>query len=415
MIQNTSQLTARKITLITFVLGLLSSFAPFSVDMYLSALPALADSFHTDIENAQLTLSSFFFGLAIGQLFYGPLIDRFGRRRLLLGGVGLYCVTSLLCIFVSTIEGFIALRFMQAVGGCAGMIITRAIIRDLFDESRSAHALSMIMLIQGMGPVLAPVMGSYILHYYSWKAIFIFLSFLGFVSVLLTFWSIPETLPVEKRSKHKLLHVFKIFKSLLSDRKFIVPTLSISFAFAIIFIYISASSFVFMEMFELSKTQYAWLFAMNAMGMIVFNKVNTILLKHFKPRQLFVSAIGFETIFSLALLAAGLIGQLWFIMLCLFFCVAIMPIIGANGVAVAMANSGKYAGSASSLMGVFQFSIASLVSLIASFLHDGTAVPMTGLIFLSALMALFMLLFAPKGWLKSKRVPVKNMEETLGF
>lgn len=380
---------------LTMILGALTAFAPFATDMYLSSFSSIANSLHADLGEVQITLSVFFFGLAMGQLFYGPLIDRFGRRKPLLAGIAVFMVTSLLIVMAPDIATFTGLRLLQALGGCAGMIVSRAIIRDLFDETASAHVLSSMMLVQGLGPIIAPVLGGYILVVAGWRAVFVFLLLFGAVCFLSTLIGVPETLAVERRHKTNFIEIMRVFGRLLRQRDFIVPTLSGGLAMSSMFAFISGSPFVFMELHGVSQQHYGWLFGLNALGMIAASQINRVLLGYFSPRVIFRGALGLNMAAATAVLLLASTPSLPVLMLPLYLCLAMNPLMGATATAIAMAASKEHAGSASSIIGVMQFGLASLASALVGLLHNGTAYPMAGVIMGCSLAAGLVLLAKP--------------------
>lgn len=362
---------------ITLLLGLLTAFAPFATDMYLSSFPDIARHFHSDVGRVQLSLSTFIGGLAIGQLLYGPLIDRFGRRLPLLCGIALFAASSLLAIFAPGMASFVGLRALQALGGCAGMVISRAVIQDLFDTQQAARALSLMMLVQGIGPVAAPIAGGYLLAVAPWWSVFAFLTLLALVCYALTFRELPETLAVEKRQRQSLASIAKVFGLQLAEPGFLIPTLASSLTLAAMFAFISGSSFVYMTLHGVPQHLFGWLFGLNTLGMVAASQLNRFLLQRFTPRRLFIAAMLISAVAALALFTQTSAAHLWQLALPLFFCTAPIPVLGANAVAIAMAHSGKNAGSASSIVGVMQFGCAGLSAALVGLLHDGTAWPMT--------------------------------------
>ncbi|CAM3534689.1 Bicyclomycin resistance protein [Vibrio aerogenes CECT 7868] len=368
-----------KHTGLTITLGALTAFGPFATDMYLSSFQAIADDFQTQIAQVQLSLSTFFIGMAIGQLIYGPLIDKFGRKKPLIFGVLLFTLCSILALVAPDIHLFNGLRFFQAVGGCAGMIISRAIIKDLFDEQSAAQVLSVMMIVQSLGPILAPILGGYLFTLCGWQSIFIFMAGFGVLCLYLTQRQVPESLPPEKRVKNQT-SLLKAFSTLLIQPSFIFPTLAGSFSIATMFIFISSSPFVFMKLFHVSQQWYGWLFAVNAIGMVLASQINNRLLKLYTVRTLIKYAAPIGFIAGLALFALRGTEHLVLLMIPLFICVSVVPVMGANTTAMAMESSGKQAGLASSLIGFLQFALAGGVSALVGLLHDGTTDPMCGMI-----------------------------------
>ena len=376
---------------LTVVLGVLTAFAPFSTDMYLAAFPAMARDMNTDVPHIQMTLSVFFFGLALGQLAYGPLSDRFGRRRPLLAGLLIYSAASVGLALVRDIDMFLTLRFIQAVGGCSGMIISRAVIRDTFDLDASARVLTMMMAVQAIGPVAAPIIGGYLLGLTSWGAIFFLMAVLGLACFAAALLILPESLPLEKRLKQSPKEVLGGFLSLTRNSSFIIPALAGGLGVAAIFAFISGSPFVLMSLYGLNETQYGWAFGLFCLGTTAFSQSNFLLLKKFSALQVLAGSLTIMALAASALCAlmalSGLPG-LGVLMVFLFLALLPIPVIGANSTAVAMAASGDRAGSASALLGTAQFALAGLVSSITSLIHDGSALPMSLMIAACALAAL---------------------------
>lgn len=371
---------------LTFLLGSLSAFAPFATDMYLASFPRLVLSFRTTPEKVQLSLSIFFFGMAVGQMLYGPLIDRYGRRRPLLAGVALYIISSALILIAPNMEVFIALRLLQAIGGCVGMIVSRAVIRDLFDERDSARVLSQLMAVLTLAPIIAPLLGGYMLVIADWHAIFIFLTAFGVFCFLIAFKGMPETLPPERRHAQNVRGLLKTFAGLLRQADFIFPALLASFGMSCMFVFITGSPYVFMQLHGVSAQHYGWLFGMMACGIVLGVQLNRMLLAHVAPRAVLPWALLVNALAALVLLLLANTASLWLFMVPLWICIAVTPMIGANSAAIAMRASGRYAGSASSLFGLLQFGIASFASSMVGVLHNGSAYPMAGLMFVSSVL-----------------------------
>jgi DHA1 family bicyclomycin/chloramphenicol resistance-like MFS transporter len=372
---------------LTVVLGALSAFAPFSVDMYLASLPKLAESFHASAGEVQLGLSLFFLGLSLGQLVFGPLTDRFGRKPPLLAGIALFATASLLIAFAPNIESFVLLRLLQAFGGCAGMIIGRAVISDLFEEREAASVLSLIMMVQGVGPIIAPVIGGYIIVAAGWPAVFLFLTVLGLACFAGTCWAVPETLPQERRKRENPGQILRTYASLLCKRGFILPTLCGSFAFASLFAFISDSPFVYMELYGVAPQHFGWLFGLNAVGIIFSAQLNRLLLRRFTSEEILGGALAVNILMGALLLLILQTSSLLLLVATLWIIFATLPLIAANTVALAMAEGSEHLGSASGLIGVTQFGLAALSSSLIGLLHNGTAYPMAGMIFLCSLLA----------------------------
>ena len=384
MLKTTPKTSINKAALI-ITLGLLSAFAPFATDMYLASFPSIAKSLNTSISDVQYSVSTFFIGLAFGQLLYAPLIDRFGRKLPLLVGIILFSISSLAAIFSPGITTFVGLRAIQAIGGCSGMIISRAIIQDLFDTNESARALSLMMMVQGIGPIAAPIMGGYLYKFFGWQSVFIFLTLFGIICFAATAKNVPETLitprPIEPKD------IIGNFSSLLKNRHFTVPLVAGSLSLSTMFIFISASPFVFMQLHGMSNEHYSWMFGFFAFGMLISAQLNTLMLKRMSPEKIFQRTVIFLIIMSGLLVVLTASDTLILFSAALFFCIGTVPVTAANSTAMAMAASGKNAGTASSLVGVTQFFTAGVISALVGVIHNQTAYPMTGTMCTVAILA----------------------------
>lgn len=358
------------------VLAMLSAFAPVATDMYLPGLSLMTEVFQTTTGRVQATISVFFLGLAIGQSIYGPLIDRFGRKPPLLVGVGLYVLASLACMWVTDIGWFIAMRFLQAVGGAAGMLIGRAIINDLFDRTETARVLSLMMMVIILAPILAPIAGGWLVVNVSWQSIFAVMLVFGVVCLLLVVFLIPETLPPGHRQELGFGRVVHTYAQLLTRPAFAIPALCGALAQSCMFAYITGSEFVFTQLYGLSAQQYGWLFALNAAGIIVATNGNRFSLKRWPIERIFTAALVANAVFAAALVLLVGSPSLWWFVLPLWLLIGTLGFIGANAAAIAMGASGRTAGSGSGLIGVMQFGVAFAVSGTVAATQNGTAYPM---------------------------------------
>lgn len=362
---------------ILLILGALSAFGPLAIDFYLPAFPALARAFATDVEHVQLSLASYFVGIALGQLVYGPLADRYGRRTPLLAGVALFALGSLACALAPSLEWLIAARFVQALGGCAGMVVARAVVRDLCDPLQSARVFSQMMLVMGLAPILAPLAGGLLLATLGWQSIFIALLLFGGACLLAVQRWLPETLPAGPHNA-PLRGALGQYLRLFGEREFIGYCLSGGFAMAAMFAYISGSPFVFIELYGVPAHHYGWLFGANALGFILMAQLNAWLVQRISPARLLprMMALFLLCVLTLAVLAWMRPAQLWPLLLPLFGGMATLGCILPNASACAMAGQGRNAGSASALMGCMQFSIAAAAASLVGALHNGSALPM---------------------------------------
>ena len=377
------------------ILGGLSAFGPLAIDLYLPAFPAIARSFATDTEHVQLSLSAYFVGLALGQLFYGPVADRFGRRKPLLFGIGLFTLASVACALAPTLEWLIAARFAQALGGCAGMVVNRAIVRDLCTPIEAARAFSQLMLVMGVAPILAPLAGGWLMLLGGWELIFTFLAVFAGAFGFLVFFRLPETLPAEG-PRSQLSSALGRYGRLLKEPEFMFHALTGGVAMAGMFAYIAGSPFVFIELYGVPVEHYGWFFGMNSAGFVLAAQLNGRLLRRRTPLKLLKSTtlLFMCSTVALSLVAVMQPASLWPLLVPLFICMALLALVLPNSSACAMAGHGHQAGVASALMGTLQFAIAGVVSAMVGVLHDGTALPMTGMITLCGVTSASMALLA---------------------
>ncbi len=390
---------------ILLLLGALSAFGPLAIDFYLPSFPALAQAFATDVERVQLTLAVYFIGLAGGQLIYGPLADRFGRRRPLIFGVLLFCLASVVCARATSLEWLIAARFLQALGGCAGMVISRAVVRDLCDPLASAKVFSQLMLVMGLAPILAPLAGGVLLTHFGWQSIFVCLTLFSGLCALAVVWWLPETL-ASHSAPAALRHAPRQYLRLLADRQFVGHALTGGLVMAGMFAYIAGSPFVFIELYKVPAQSYGWLFGSNAAGFILFAQINSRLLRRHGPAYLLRRSVWVYLAGALVLLAVSLAqpAQLWPLLLPLFVVVASLGCILPNASACAMAGQAAHAGSASALLGFMQFGLAAGASALVGVLHNGTAQPLALVVSLCAALAVTCALVTARSPLVAARV-----------
>ncbi len=365
----------------TLILSALVAFAPMSIDMYLPALPALERYFATDTASVQHTLAAFFTGLAVGQLLYGPLADRYGRKPPLYFGLALYILASAACALAPNIGSLIALRFLQAVSGCAGMVVARAVVRDLYDRQESARVFSVLLMVMGIAPIVAPVIGGYLLTWLGWRSIFWVLALFGVGCIAAVALRLPETIPAGL-PRVPLSRALGNYAGLLADRRYLGYALSGGFGQAGMFAYISGSPYVIIDLYGIPAHAYGWIFGLNATGIVAFTQWNRKLLLRFDADRVLDAGnlAGFVMCVLMLVAAAtnalGLAG----ILVPLFFVVAMRGLTFPNASAGAMAPFPEKAGSASALLGSVQFAIAALASAAVGWFHNGTAVPMAAVV-----------------------------------
>jgi MFS transporter, DHA1 family, multidrug resistance protein len=379
------------------ILGGLSAIGPLSTDMYLPALPALSQDLGASMAQAQLTLSAGILGLSLGQVFAGPSSDARGRRGPLLIGLAAFVLVSLLCTVAPSVAALTALRFLQGVAGAAGIAIALAIVSDLYSGISQARVFALLMLVTGLAPIAAPVIGSQLLAFTSWRGIFVTLALIGIVLLLAVAFGLAETLPAARRQHSGIATSLRSFRDLLGSRAFVGYALSSGFAFAAAITYISVSPFVLQNLYGVPPQRVGIIFGVNALGLVIAAQIGGRLVGRVSPRQLLAYGIAGTAIGGLALLAVvlggiGLIG----ILPSLFVLVASLGLVAPNATALALADT-PAAGSASALLGVLQFSIGALAAPLVGTAGAATAVPMAASIaaFGIATVATFVLLSRP--------------------
>jgi len=373
---------------IILILGALSAFAPLAIDFYLPGFPAMATAFATDEKHIQLTLAVYFGGLAIGQLIYGPLADRFGRRVPLLSGVTLFTLASFACAYAPSLEWLIGARFVQALGGCAGMVISRAVVSDKCDVVTSAKVYSQLMLVTGLAPILAPLAGGLMVGVWGWQSIFLVLSLFSVMAAIAVAVGLPETFPAHQ-PRQPLSGSLRRYIDLLSDRVYLGYALTGGISIAGMFAYIAGSPFVFIKLYGVPAEHYGWLFGSNAAGFILVAQVNARLLAKRGPAFLLSRTVWLYMLAALTLLGVAALrtDALWPLLVPLFICIASLGCILPNTSACAMNGQGARAGSASAMLGCIQFGVAAGAASLVGVLHDGTAMPMAMVISVCGVLA----------------------------
>lgn len=360
------------------ILGALSAFAPLSIDMYLPAFPTLARDLHSQPSAVQLTLTSFVVGLALGQLVAGPLSDALGRRRPLVIGLAGYIIASLLCAFAVTVPELILLRLLQGLTGAAAIVIARAIVRDLYTGADAARFFSLLILVNGLGPILAPVIGAQVMRVTSWRGVFFVLATIGAVLLVATFMGLGETLPRERRRTGGAPDTLRTFARLLRDRGFVGYALAGGFGYAGLFAYIGASPFVLQVIYGLSPQGFSLVFAINALGIMVTSQTGARVVHRSGPEALLrvglaMSALGAIGLVTSAAFHLGLPG----VLLSFFALVSSIGFILPNGVALALADHARVAGTASALIGMTQYLLGGAIAPLVGVAGSHTAIPVT--------------------------------------
>ena len=379
----------RKFYLI-LILGFLTAIGPLSIDMYLPAFPDIAKSLHTSVAQITLSLSSFFIGISVGQLFYGPLLERFGRKRPLYAGLCIYLLASVGCAFAASVNALIALRLLQALGGCVGMVASRAMVRDLFDVKENAKIFSTLMLVVAVSPIIAPTLGGYITAALGWHYVFVMLVLIGVLILTGIYFLLPETKKPDPGFSLKPVSIIKSYASVIIHPQFYTYALTAAVSAAAIYAYIGGSPHVFMEIYKVNEKQYGWIFALIAMGLIGASQLNTVLLKNYTSVQIIKVALTCQAIIGIAMALISLFGwgDLFITIFFIFIFLACQGFVFPNASALSLASFGHNAGSASALLGSIQMGIGAGSSALVSLLQNDTALPMTGVMACCAIAAL---------------------------
>ncbi|MFE5240044.1 MULTISPECIES: Bcr/CflA family multidrug efflux MFS transporter [unclassified Streptomyces] len=408
--------TARRAgILVTLVLGGLTALPPLSMDMYLPALPEVTDSLHAPASTVQLTLTACLTGMALGQLVVGPMSDRWGRRTPLLLGMIVYVIATAICAVAPTAELLIGFRLLQGLAGAAGIVISRAVVRDLYDGDEMARFFSTLMLISGVAPVIAPVIGGQVLQFTDWRGIFVVLTVIGILLTLVVWKWLHETLPVSQRHTGGIGDALRTMRGLLADRVFTGYMIAGSLAFAALFAYVSASPFVVQEIYGASPQTFSLLFGINSVGLIAVGQINGKLLV---GRVSLDKALGFGlavisvAAIALLLMTSGVFGEVGLLPVAagLFVLMSAMGLAMPNTNTQALMRTRHAAGSASALLGTSQFLIGAIASPLVGIAGEKTAVPMAVVQVVCALasVACFLLLCRPWRSTGGKRQPVAD-------
>lgn len=350
----------------TLILGALSGFAPLSIDMYLPGFPAMTEQLGASASQIQLTLTAFVVSLGLGQAIAGPLSDSFGRRRPLIVGLVLYAVASVACAFAPSAYTLVVFRFVQGLGAAAGIVIARAAVRDLFSGVALARFFSTLMLVTGLAPILAPVIGGEVLRFTSWRGIFVVLSVFGAVLLLATVLGLPETLADERRGPARVGAAMRSYGALLRDRIFLGYALTSALLFAALFAYISGSPFVLQELYGLTPQQFGWVFGVNSVGIMIAGQLNSLLLRWSRPRVLIAAGLAVGLAGGAGLVVAiALNAGLLVVLVPMFVIVSSVGIVMPNAAALGLADQADNAGAASALIGITQFIIGGLLAPLA--------------------------------------------------
>ena len=377
-----------------FTLGVLSAMGAFSIDMYLPGFPAIAKDLNTTVAHVTLSITSFFIGISIGQMIYGPLLDKYGRKKPLYIGLVVYLLTSIACAYAPTANALIGIRFLQALGSCAGMVASRALVRDIFPVNENAKIFSLLMLVLALSPIVAPTLGGYMTSLFGWQSIFFVLASIAALTLLLVYFKLPAGRKPEASLSLLPRPIINGFLEVARVPQFYTYAFAGAIASSGLYAYIAGSPFVFMEMYHVSDKQYGWIFAFIAMGLITASQVNTLLLRKYSSEQIIR-----VTLFCQCLAGLSLVLGTWFHLLGLFSTIFLIWVFLStqgfafpNSSALCLAPFSKNAGTASALMGAIQLGIGALSTALVSILANGTAMPMAAVMCVCAVSSFVVLL-----------------------
>lgn len=360
------------------ILGALSTISPFAIDMYLPGFPSIAKDLATSIANVQLSLTSYFIGIAGGQLLYGPLLDRFGRKTPLYIGLLVYILASLGCALTASVESLIAMRFFQALGGCVGMVAAQTLARDLFPVERTASVFSWMTLVIAVSPMIAPTLGGFITAAWGWHYVFIVLALVTFIILLLSYFVLADGKKGDATLSLKPKPVISNFISVIKQHQFMIYCIAGGLATSAPFAYIAGSSDVFINFYHTTEQEYGLIFALIGGIMIGCTQLNHILLKKFKSEQIVNASLIFQTLVGVFLIVGTFFN--WYDKMGLIAIIALFispnGITNANTTALALAPFSRNTGSAASLVGTFRMTMAGITTALVSAFHDGTPAPM---------------------------------------
>ena len=408
-------MTKQRYFSLVLILGLLSAIGPFSIDMYLPGFQDIARNLNASVASVSLSLSSYFIGISAGQLLYGPLLDRFGRKRPLYAGLLIYMLATIACLRVTTIDQLVIIRFIQAVGSCGAGVASIAMVRDLFGVKESAKVFSLLLLVIGASPMIAPTAGGYVISMFGWRAVFVILLIMSILITLLTVFWLPESHKPDTTLSLKPGPIVKSFIAVIKQPQFLTYALTGSFAFATLFTYVSGSPIIFMDIFHVDKKVYGWIFAFLSIGFIGLSQFNTLLLRRFSSQQVIWVSLTCQVAIGSLFLMGSISGWLGLPLVIgfLFLLLGCVGFIYPNTAALSMAPFSSNAGSASALLGALQMGIGALASVGVGVFSNGTTTPMIAIIVATSAVAMLILLVSERRLKKAVAAPVPQQPNAL--
>ncbi|NRT10677.1 multidrug effflux MFS transporter [Flavobacterium sp. 14A] len=380
------------------ILGSLTALGPFSIDMYLPGFAQIATDLNTTVASVAMTLSSYFIGISAGQLLYGPLLDRYGRKKPLFIGMLVYIAASLGCVFVKDIDTFIGLRFIQAVGSCAATVASVSMVRDFFPVKDIPKVFSLLMLVVGLSPMLAPTVGGYVTDWYGWHMVFVILMFIGIIIMLAAQFGLPDSYVPDTTISLKPKPILLNFASVLKEPQFYTYAFTGAIAFSGLFTYVAASPIVFMDIYKVDPKMYGWIFAFMSLSFILASQLNSVLLKWYSSEQLILGALITQSAVALVFLFLAINNMLglYQTITMLFLFLACLGISNPNTAGLTLAPFTKNAGSASALMGAIQLGLGALASFAVGTFVKESIYPMVIIMAASTIIALIVLLIGKR-------------------
>ncbi|MDQ6472865.1 multidrug effflux MFS transporter [Flavobacterium sp. LHD-80] len=406
-------MTTKKYIKLILILGSLTALGPFSIDMYLPGFSDIAKDLNTTVAKVSMSLSSYFIGISAGQLLYGPLLDRFGRKKPLFMGLMVYILASLGCAYVTDIDSFILLRFIQAIGSCAATVASVAMVRDLFPVKDIPKVFSLLMLVLGLSPMLAPTIGGYVTQDYGWHTVFVILMFMGISILLASQIGLPNSYKPDASISLKPKPIISNFLKVLKEPQFFTYAFTGAIAFSGLFTYVAASPIIFMDIYHVDAKTYGWIFAFMSVSFIGSSQLNSVLLKKFSSEQMIFGALILQSIVSIIFLVLSLnnLLGLYETIAMLFVFLGCLGISNPNTAGLTMAPFAKNAGSASALMGAIQLGLGSIASFAVGIFVKDSVAPMVLIMTITTFVA-FIVLNIGKKFIK-KKVEISSEDDVV--
>ena len=362
---------------IVFILGLLAMLMPLSIDMYLPALPVISAQFGVPAGSAQMTLSTYILGFALGQLFYGPMADSLGRKPVILGGTLVFAAAAVACALAQSIDQLIVMRFLHGLAAAAASVVINALMRDIYPKEEFSRMMSFVMLVTTIAPLVAPMAGGAVLAWFSWHVIFWILALAALLASAMIFFFIDETLPVERRQKFNIRTTMGNFASLFRHKRVLSYMLASGFSFAGMFSFLSAGPFVYIELNHVSPQHFGYYFALNIVFLFIMTIINSRFVRRVGALNMFRAGLWIQFVMAIWLVASAFLGVgFWALVVGVAAFVGCVSMVSSNAMAVILDEFPHMAGTASSLAGTFRFGIGAIVGALLSMATFTTAWPM---------------------------------------